>query len=64
MHGQFEEKAREKGIKLIWVTHDLFDPRVVSRQAIRDQINTYMRTVMNETPLDPTLENLPDEKSW
>ena len=64
MHGQFEEKAREKGIHLIWVTHDLFDPRVVSRQAIRDQINRYMRTVFREEPLDPTLEVLPDEHSW
>lgn len=63
MHGQFEEKAREKGVKLVWVTHDLFDPRVVSRQGVRDQINTYMRNVMKEEPLDPSLEILPDENS-
>lgn len=64
MHGQFEEKAREKGIHLIWVKHDLFDPRIVSRQGIRDQINNYMRTVFMEEPLDPTLEVLPDDQSW
>ena len=64
MHGQFEEKAREKGINLVWVTHDLFDPRIVSRQGVRDQINLYMRTVLNEEPLDPTLEVLTDENSW
>lgn len=64
MHGQFEEKAREKGIHLIWVSHDLFDPRVVSRQGIRDQVNRYMRTVMNEEPLDPSLEVLDDANSW
>ena len=64
MHGQFEEKAREKGIHLIWVTHDLFDPRIVSRQGIRDQVNRYMRTVFNEEPLDPSLEVLNDEHSW
>ena len=64
MHGQFEEKAREKGIHLIWVTHDLFDPRVISRQAIRDQVNRYMRTVFREEPLDPSLEILTDEQSW
>ena len=64
MHGQFEEKAREKGIPLVWVGHDLFDPRIVSRQGVRDQINNFMRTVMNEEPIDPSLENLPDEKSW
>lgn len=64
MHGQFEEKAREKGIHLIWVNHDLFDPRITSRQGVRDQINKYMRTVMREEPIDPSLENLDDEKSW
>ncbi|MCR5698219.1 MAG: 2-hydroxyacyl-CoA dehydratase family protein [Treponemataceae bacterium] len=64
MHGLFEQKAREKGIKLIWVQHDLFDPRVISRQGVRDQINKYMRTIMQEEPVDPTLEILPDEKSW
>ena len=64
MHGQFEEKAREKGIHLIWVTHDLFDPRIVSRQGVRDQVNRYMRTVFKEEPLDPSLEILHDEHSW
>ena len=64
MHGQFEEKAREKGIHLIWVSHDLFDPRVISRQGIRDQINRYMRTVFREEPIDPSLEILSDENSW
>ena len=63
-HGQFEEMARERGIHLVWVTHDLFDPRVVSRQGVRDQVNNYMRTVMGEEPIDPTLEVLPDENSW
>ena len=64
MHGLFEEKAREKGIKLVWVNHDLFDPRIVSRQGVRDQINRYMRTVMHEEPLDPSLEIINDEHSW
>lgn len=64
MHGLFEQRARELGINLVWISHDLFDPRVVSRQGVRDQINTYMRTVMGEEPVDPTLEILPDEESW
>lgn len=64
MHGLFGQRARELGINLVWVSHDLFDPRVVSRQGVRDQINTYMRTVMGEEPVDPTLEVLPDEESW
>lgn len=64
MHGQFEQKARELGIHLVWVSHDLFDPRVISRQGVREQVNTYMRTVMREEPLDPSLEILPDGESW
>lgn len=64
MHGQFEEQARERGIHLVWVTHDLCDPRVVSRQAIRDQFNSYMRTVMREEPLDPSIEVIPDDNAW
>ena len=64
MHGLFEERAREHGIHLIWVTHDLFDPRVISRQGVRQQVNDYMRTVMQEEPVDPSLEILKDEKSW
>ena len=63
-HGQFEEMARERGIRLVWVTHDLFDPRVVSRQGVRDQVNNYMRTVFGEEPIDPSLEVLPDQESW
>lgn len=64
MHGQFEEQARAHGIHLIWVAHDLADPRIMSRQGIRDQINRYMRTVFKEEPLDPSLEILSDELSW
>lgn len=64
MHGQFEEQARERGIHLVWVSHDLCDPRLASRQAIRDQFNRYMRTVMREEPLDPSLEELPDSEAW
>ena len=64
MHGQFEEQARERGIHLVWVCHDLADPRVYPRQAIREQFNQYMRAVMREEPIDPTIEVLPDEHAW
>lgn len=64
LHGQFEEMARARGIHLVWVGHDLFDPRVISRQGVRDQVNNYMRTVFREEPIDPSLEILPDEDSW
>ena len=64
LHGMFEEQARERGIHIMWVSHDLCDPRVFTRQAIRDQVNKYMRTVMREEPLDPSLEELPDNEAW
>ncbi len=64
MHGQFEEQARARGIHLVWVSHDLCDPRIYTRQTIRDQFNRYMRTVMREEPLDPSLEVLPDDGAY
>ncbi len=64
MHGLFEERAREHGIKLVWVNHDLMDPRVIPRQNIRDDVNRYMRSVLREEPLDPSLEVLDDAQSW
>lgn len=64
MHGMFEQQAREHGIKLIWVSHDLFDPRVVTKQGVRDCVNRYMRSVLREEPLDPSLEEIDDGNSW
>jgi len=64
MHGLFEERARENGIKLVWVNHDLMDPRVVPKQNIRDDVNRYMRSVLREEPIDPSLEILDDVESW
>ncbi|MBQ3703262.1 MAG: 2-hydroxyacyl-CoA dehydratase [Oscillospiraceae bacterium] len=64
MHGMFEEQGRARGIHVMWVSHDLCDPRVFTRQAIRDQVNNYMRTVMREEPLDPSLENIPDNEAY
>lgn len=64
MHGLFEERAREHGIRLIWVNHDLMDPRVIPRQNIRDDVNRYMRAIMREEPIDPSLEVIDDAMSW
>lgn len=64
MHGMFEQRAREHGVKLIWVNHDLMDPRVISKQSIRDDVNRYMRSVMREEPVDPSIEILDDGKLW
>lgn len=64
MHGLFEQRAKEHGIKLIWVNHDLMDPRIVSRQSIRDDVNRYMRSILREEPVDPSLEIIDDANAW
>lgn len=64
LQGLFEDQARERGIRLIWIEHDLLDPRTVSRRTMRGKVNQYMRTVMREEPLDPTLEDFEDENNW
>jgi hypothetical protein len=40
------------------------DPRIISRQSVRDDVNRYMRSVLREEPVDPTLEVLDDAHSW
>lgn len=64
LNGLFEEQARERGIHLIWVEHDLMDPRTVSRREMRGKVNRYMQTIMREEPVDPTLVDFEDEKAW
>ncbi len=63
-HGIFEEEARKRGIHLIWVTHGLMKPEDASRQDMRTEVNRYMRTVLREEPVDPTLEEFDDAKCW
>ena len=59
-----EEEARKHGIHLIWVTHNLMCPEDGTRRDMRTEINRYMRTVFREEPLDPSLEDFDDSKSW
>ena len=50
LHGLFEDQARERGIHLIWVQHDLMDLRTVSRKAMRDAVNKiYVNGVQGRT---------------
>lgn len=63
-HGIFEEEAREHGIHLIWVTHNLMKPEDASRRDMRMEVNRYMRTVLREEPLDLSLEDFDDAKCW
>ncbi len=63
-HGLFEEEARKRGLHLVWVTHALMKPSDASRQDMRTEVNRYMRTVLREEPLDPSLEEFDDSKCW
>ena len=63
-HGLFEEEARTHGIHLVWATHGLMDARTASRKDMRTEVNRYMRTVLREEPIDPSLEEIDDELAW
>lgn len=64
LQGLFEEQAREHGIHLIWVEHDLCDRRTVSRKEMRNTVNKYMQTVFQAKPLDESLVDYDDDKTW
>ena len=61
VQGILDDQGRERGYDLIWVEHDLMDPRTVSRRTMRDKVNEYMRTVMKAEPIDPSLVEFEDE---
>ena len=61
VQGILDEQGRERGLHMIWVEHDLMDPRTVSRRTMRDKVNEYMRTVMKAEPVDPSLVEFEDE---
>ena len=63
-HGMIEEEARKRGLHLVWVTHGLMDPRAASRADMRNEVSMYMRSVLNEEPLDPSLEEINDGNAW
>ena len=64
VQGLFEDQARERGIKLLWCSHDLMDPRTVSRKDMRATVNEFMRTVMRAEPVDPSLVDFEDDTTW
>ena len=61
VQGLLDDQGRERGYDLIWIEHDLMDPRTVSRRTMRDKVNEYMRTVKNAVPVDPSLVEFEDE---
>ena len=61
VQGLLDDQGRERGYDLIWIEHDLMDPRTVSRRTMRDKVNEFMRTVKNAEPIDPSLVEFEDE---
>ena len=61
VQGVLDEQGRQRGYDLIWIEHDLMDPRTVSRRTMRDKVNEYMRTVKNAEPVDPSLVEFEDD---
>ncbi len=64
MTGIIQDTANERNIPLMWVSHDVIDPRTISRNEMRRQFNDFMFTVMNEKPLDESLLDFDDSKGW
>ena len=61
LQGVLDDTCRDRNHHMIWIEHDLMDPRTVSRKTMRDKVNEYMRTVMQAEPVDPTLCDFDDE---
>ena len=64
LEGIYQDEARKRGIKMCWVTQDLYDPQTVSRRKMREDVNKFMTTVMQEEPLDPSLMDFDDSIAW
>lgn len=64
IQGIFEEGAKQRGIRMCTVRQDLMDPTSISRRDMRADVNTFMQTVMNAEPVDPTLVEFDDDESW
>ncbi|MFP3090341.1 2-hydroxyacyl-CoA dehydratase family protein [Treponema sp. TIM-1] len=64
LQGLFDDQARERGIPLIWIEHDLMDPRTVSRREMRNKVNNFMLNVFRAEPADPSLVDFDDDNTW
>ena len=58
------QQARERGLHLIWVEHDLMDPRTVSRRDMRAKVTNYMRAIIQAEPTDESLIEFEDDITW
>ncbi len=62
--GIFEDQARERGYKFIWISQDLMDYRTITRRNMREQVNKYMTTVLQEKPVDEKMVDFDDSLAW
>ncbi len=64
--GLIEEEFRRHSdeFHICWLPHALMDYRTVPPAEARKAVNDYMRTVLGEEPLDPTLEVFDDDAGW
>lgn len=62
--GMFEDQARERNINFIWVSQDLMDYRTITRRDMREQVNKYMTTVLQEKPIDERMLEFDDSLAW
>ena len=53
-----------RGIPMCRVRQDLMDPTSITRREMRNDVNVFMLTVMKEEPLDASLVDFDDDKSW
>jgi benzoyl-CoA reductase/2-hydroxyglutaryl-CoA dehydratase subunit BcrC/BadD/HgdB len=52
MNSILREKCRERKIPLLVLDHDHLDPRIVSHDGMMDQVDIFMKNVMNASRLD------------
>lgn len=64
LNGVFDDQARERDVHFICVQQDLMDCRTISRRDMREQVNKYMTSVLQEKPVDPTLVDFDDSLAW
>lgn len=64
LNGVFDDQARERDVHFIRVQQDLMDCRTISRRDMREQVNKYMTSVLQEKPVDPTLVDFDDTQAW
>ena len=62
--GIIGEEAQKNGLNLVWLEHDIFDHRTVTRSMMRKQFSDFMFNIMKESPIDASLLEFDDSEGW